>query len=318
MALTEAPTIQQAFEAAKEEHSKPVEQAPPPDASTESKASVPAQDTDKAAGAPSETAEVPNDSDLISETDWTALGKLTPAQQRAELNKRWTQKTQELAALKKTLEPKQALLDALETDAEGTIKQLAQQVGLTIAPPPAEQKATETATTIADSAAAAVRQHLGPELDFLAEPLTKAIQAVAEQVAKSVTEQAVKPVEEKTNQIVTQAAIEQVKAIEATFAQKHPDWKKYEPAMVKLGATMQPGQGMTELDYLEALYKLASFEDQVQAAGAKAVTRLSKAAEEAEKAPQSVKESTVQRTAPANASIYDAWHAAKRGERWSE
>lgn len=314
---SETPTLQQAFEAAKAEHSENAsEQARAAEASTAAEPSTPAQDTDTAAGAPPDTATEPNASDLISETDWTAFSKLDPAKQRAELNKRWTQKTQELAAQRKAIEPHAELIKALQTDLPGTVRQLAQQAGLTVAPKPEEKAAVETAASIADASAEAVKQALGPELDFLAGPLTKAIQTVAEQVAKTVAAQAVKPLEEQTSQIVSHAATEQVKAIEAAFAQKHPDWKQYEPRMVELGQTMQPGPGMTELDYLESLYKLASFDDQIAAAGKKAVVRLAKGAEDAEREPQSVKETQVQKTPPANATLSDAFAAAKRGERW--
>jgi hypothetical protein len=316
IAATEPVSMQQAFDAAVKEHSEKTEHAAAAEASTEAKADqTPAQHTDTAAGASTETATTETN-DLISDTDWQTLGKLDPAKQRAELNKRWTQKTQQLADERKALDARKDLLDALDTDAEGTVRQLAQQLGLTIAPTPQEQQTQTTATQIADDIGNAVKAALGSDLDFMAGPLANAIKAAVEPLIKSRVEEAVKPVQEQTKTLLNQTAVQETETTLQTFSQKHPDWKQHEPAMVKLGHTLQPGPHVSAMDYMEQLYRLVTYDTRIEKAAADAVTRLAKGAEAAEKQSQPVSESKVSKTPPANASIYDAYAAAKRGERW--
>lgn len=302
--------MQQAFADAKVEHSEKSEQAPAPEASTATAAPVPpAQDTEKAAGAPPVTAE---SSDLITDTDWDALQvafKGDPAKQRAELNRVFTQKTQGLSAERKRLERLERytdLIDAYETDPAGTIQQLADQHGL--AKPPVPEKPAQPSAGespyLADAKAA-----LGPDLDFLATPVA----ALLEKIAGPLTEKIGK-LESQTTSFVTKASEAEVDGHMAAFEKAHPDWKQHEPAMLKLG--LQPGQGMSAMDYLEACYKLVTYDSQIDKAKAAAVTKLSEAAEKADKDTQTVPGKQVTLTAPKKASMRDAFAAAKRGETW--
>lgn len=310
MSVPAGPSMQQAFEAAKVEHSEKPEQAVAPEASTAKTDPVPpAQHTEQAAGAPSVTADA---SDLISDADWAALQetfKGDSAKQRAELNRVFTQKTQALAAERKRLaraEPHLDLLDAYETDPAGTIRQLAEQHGLVFAPA-VEKPAPDAAT---DRFLSLAKTKLGPDLDFLAAPMAAMLSEVT---APLLTE--LESLKSQTTTIVSKATNAEVDGHLAAFEKAHPDWKDHEPAMLKLG--LMPGAHMSAGDYLEACYKLVTFDSQVDKAKADAVTKLSKAAEAAEKETQTVPGKQVQLTAPKGATMRDAFAAAKRDERWA-
>lgn len=304
-------TIQQAFEQAKVEQSQ--DQAPPAEASTASTTEdATSQDTTKALGATTERADDPND--LVSDAQFASIQAQfpgDPAKQRAELNKAFTQKTQKLA-------PYAKLIESYEKDAKATIETLAKQHGLTVGPPVESTATTTTAATIADQAIAQVKASLGPELDFLAEPLGKAIHQVAELVAKSVTESTVKPLQEQQTQITTRAAKEQVASVMKQFETKYPDWKTHEPAMETLSRQIQPN-GMAELDYLDLLYSHVTREARektvAESATKKALEKMTKAAEGAETRTDSTSETKVKETRKSPNSIQEAFAMAKRGER---
>ncbi len=318
MPPSETPTVQQAFDQAKAEHSAQ-EQAPP-----ESKSSTAAaadtsttQDTDTAPGASSERAT--ESTDLVSDADFQAIQAKfpnDPVKQRAELNRVFTQKTQELAALRKPLEAQKDLLDALESDPTKTITQLAEQLGLKISPSSAETKVTETAATAVDTALESFRQALGPELDFLADKLGPAMKSMAENIAKTVIDQNVGPLKQQQETLLSRAAAEQTAATMKTFGEKHPDWKTHEPAMVKLMGQLQPN-GMAEADYLDLLYQHVTRDTTIADAVKKAMDRITKGAKDADTGDRPTSETKVTDTPPRMPSVMEAFQAAKRGERWS-
>lgn len=305
MSSVAAPSMQQAFADAKVEHSEKSEQAPASEVSTAPPvAEVPAQHTDKPAGVPSST----GDPDLISDTDWAGLATLSPADQRAELNKRWTQKTQSLAAERKRLaryEPHADLLDAYDTDPSGTIRQLAEQHGLVLAPTEKPASPSEGESPyLADAKA-----QLGPDLDFLATPMAALLDKIVAPLKAELG-----TLKSQTTTIVSNASQAEVDGVMKSFEKAHPDWKEHEPAMLKLG--LQPGPGMTANDYLEACYKLVTYDARISQAKVDAVTKMSKAAEAAETETPSVNGRQVTHTVPKNAGMREAHAAAKRGEVW--
>ena len=316
---SEPQSIQEAFEQAKVEHSPKEEHAQAADASTEATtAETTSQHTDTAAGATTDTASPQND--LVSDADFAAIQAQfpgDPAKQRAELNKAWTQKTQKLAQASKRYEPYAKLIEAYEHDSKGTVEALAKQHGLTLAEAKAVTEttaATSTAASIADQAMEAVKASLGPELDFLAPALGKAIHQVAEMVAKSVTEQHVKPLKEQQETLTTRAAQEQVETLLAQFSTKHPDWKTHEAAMTALSQKVRPN-GMAELEYMELLYSHVTRDSQIADATQKALAKMTKAAQGAETATHAVNDTTVKVTRSSPNSIAEAYAMALRGER---
>lgn len=299
-------TIEQAFHEAVKEHSTQVEQAAPAEVSTPATPDpTPTQDT-AAAGAstiPATDSETP---DLISETDWTAIQAKfpgDPAKQRAELNTAWTRKTQTLADERKAVAAERQQLEADR---------------LALKAPPLES----AAAMVPIDEMAEARKLIGPDLDFLAEPVARVIDARVDAREKQFIEKYLKPVMEEHQQIQGRYAKAQSDALMQTFTTKHPDWSQHDEAMAALTQEMPllPTSKLDPLEYMERLYRLVTFDSQLAKAraesGAEAVTRLAKGAEQAERHSQPVSQTQVSRTPPANATLEQAFAAAKRGEKW--
>ena len=309
MPETEIATVQQAFDAAKAQHAPATEVSPA--------VASPAQPDEATAAPPDTKTAPPEPTDLLSDEEYAALERThanDPAKLAKELKAVFTKKTQALAEQRKSLEPLQRFQEAYLADPTATITDLATRHGLTIAPTPQETQVTTTAATIAEVMAARVKTELGPDLDFLAEPLTRAFRTMAEEVAKSVAEQTVKPLKEQQDQFLTRAAVEQTATVMQTFEKSHPDWKKHEPALVALSRQLQPN-GMTELDYLDLLYAHITRDQQIADATRKALERMTQAAETAEGREHPPSDSRITVTSTAPQTIREAYVMAKRGER---
>src|SRR5437870_13341919 len=92
------------------------------------------------------------------------------------------------------------------------------------------------------------RNELGPELEYLAD-LAPAITGL---VGHAV-ERALDVREHRAQQ--AKAAEAATTAVMAAFAEKRPDWKAHEPAMLQLAERIAPQRGMTEVEWLDHLYK---------------------------------------------------------------
>ena len=310
MPETEIATVQQAFDAAKAEHATATEVSP-------DKSGSPAQPDEATAAPPVTKTAPPETPDLLSDEEYAALERThanDPAKLAKELKAVFTKKTMALAEQRKALEPLQRFQEAYQADAAGTIADLAARHGLKLAPTPQETKVTETAATIAETMAARVKAELGPDLDFLAEPLTRAFKTMAEEVSKTVADQAVKPLKEQQDSLLTRAAMEQTATVMQTFEKTHPDWKTHEAALVALSHQLQPN-GMTELDYLDLLYGHVTRDQQIATATKKALERMSIAAETAEPREHPPSDSRITSTSVAPQTIREAYAMAKRGER---
>lgn len=325
---TAAPaTISEAFQLAKEEHSVSTERAL--DEGTGTGATATATQPNEAKTEPSATATVTTDTDdLISDTELQAL-KTQHANDPAALEKAfkaaYTKKTQALAEKAKGYEPLERHRDfitALDnpTTRADALKAAAEHFGFTLSPKTTEATATETvaktATSLADDAIASFREALGPDLDFLADKLAPAIQALAKNVAQATVGQAVEPLKTSQQALLDKAATEQRDAVLASFAEKHPDWTTHEAAMMKIAETLPPGKGSDPLEYMSTLYKLATYDLSVGADVKKAIAKMTKGAAADEGKSTSVSEGKVALARPANPTLRDAFEAAKRGEKW--
>lgn len=318
------PTFQEAFAAAKAEHTAAAANdatTPDPEPSTPETTATDGE-ADAAAG-DSETS-------LISDAEYDALAKQhgnDPAKLRRELNKAFTQKTQKLAAERTALEPLKALaehrelLEALQSDPEGTLKALAEQHGLKFAEPTAEVETAQQAQSAAQPAVDAIvdsfKQKLGPELEYLADSLAPAITELVKTLTQQTVTEATAPLKAAEQARLQQQAVEQTQATMSAFEQAHPDWKQHEPAMLKLAQQLQPN-GLSETEYLEQLYRLVTFDTQVAEATKKKIAAVNEAAKKAEPRAQTTADTNVRRTAPKAATFHDAFEAAKRGERWDD
>lgn len=315
VATVEAQTIQEAFQAAKAEHSPKASEPSAVEASTDAGDDA---GTDEATTAPPAQATVTNEiSDLISDSEYPDLQVKYKDNPDGLLKAAYTRATQALAKLS----PHADFIADLENPLKraDALKAAAEQSGFTVAPKSVEATTTETvketAVTLADDAIASFRTALGPDLDFLADKLAPAIQALAQNVAKATVGQAVEPLQSAQQTLLDKAAQEQQTALLESFTTKHPDWKQHETAITALGAKLQPN-GMEPLEFLSTLYTLATKDIAAGETAKKAVARMVKAAGADEGKPTAVSGDRVAIARPANPTLREAFEAAKRGERW--
>lgn len=333
---TDSPTFQQAFDRAKEQHSKAAtetttEHAPGDEASTgddqESAKKVPA--TAAAATEDKKPAAKPADTTLISPEEFTALQTKhakDPVALVKALEGAFTKKTQTLAAERKSVERLQQyepLLDAYESDPMAVLKLLAEENGVELVTKGGAPAAATTETTAAvDTMLDDFREALGPELEYLADGLAPAITKLVEKLSAKTVEAATKPLEEQQKSLLRKAANDQTDSVMTTFGTAHPDWKDHEPAMMALAAKIEP-KGMTEVEFLEHLYSVATRDaweknkdTQIAEATKKAVDKINKGAASTETHQAATPPSQVKKAPPENPTFSEAYEAAKRGERW--
>jgi hypothetical protein len=149
----------------------------------------------------------------------------------------------------------------------------------------------------ADDIVEAFREKLGPELDYLADDLAPAIT----DLAQSVVQQRVAPLQAQADAITAHANEEQTAATMKSFADRHPDWQEHEAEMLAQAAGLKPN-GIDELEYLDHLYALAT-------------TKASRSADR-ERTTTAEREQREHATPPATPTFQEAFQAAKKGVRW--
>lgn len=323
---SDAPTISEAWEQAKAEHST-TERALATD--SPETGTTDTQPDEATTAPPASEAVTPEIADLISDEDYTALQskhKDNPDALLKELKGVFTKKTQALSEQRKSVEAltKYApFLQELDRDSVAAIKAAAAHLGLTVSDTRVETKATETATTaaetMADDVIAQFRTALGPELDFLADKLAPAIQSLAQNVAKSAVGQAVEPLKSAQQTLIDKAATEQRDTVLKSFTDKHPDWKTHEPKMLDIAAKVKPGDGVDPGEYMETLLYLATKDISEAEITKKVVERMTKTAkgDEGKSTPLPNTQVTIAPPDPSDPHyLRKAFEAAKRGESW--
>lgn len=324
--LSETPSFQEAFAAAKLQHAAAAEEG---------------EQTDEAEGETTTTADEGTIEEKVDETKTTtdATGLLTdaefsalqtehkddPAALRKSLEKAFTQKTQKLAEAAKSterLEKHRDVIEAYDADPEATVRELAKSLGLTFA----DESETKTEETKVEVKA----QPKPIDFDY---DMDKWSEAHAEwskgEVARLVSE-AIQPLKVGQQTILEKHAAESTETVMKALTAAHPDWTEHEPAMLALSLKLAPAQGMTENEYLEHLYTIVTAPKAVAAAvkdvDAKVAAGVKAALAKMEKGAASTDTKTGrtpedQVTAgPPNGrapTFSEAFAAAKRGERWN-
>jgi len=284
----------------------PEPETPPDDTS----ASEPAHETETPADEPPETG---TDTDTVLSPE--QLAKLS-AKDRANAEK-WqaglTQRSQALKASENELKAREnelkewlPLIEALKTNPDAAIEQLAQRQGFTVSK--AQRAAAETK-------AAQTAAELPEELQFL--------KPVFEEYGKKLLDNLrgeIAPIKQATDQMMTQAVAAETEATLKSFSAKYPGWEKYERAMIEEGKSILPGQGMDDFKYLERLYKLVTADVTEAEKTKKVVEKINKSAESSEQKKSGVPDSRVAHSLPPpdKRSMRDAYEAAKRGEAWEK
>lgn len=287
------------------------------------------QQTDPAAGATTDTAPEEVSSGLISAEEYATV-KDDPAAFRKALLKGFTQKTQQLAKERGELGDWVKIRDAVNEDHVAALTALAAQFGLEIRNPEADTSrgsttatTTQVATDAGDQAVAKLKAALSKVgLDEIADELTPIIREIAEGAAGKANE----PIRAHQEQLIEESAKREADATLDGFGKTHPDWKPgndVDKAMARIAGQFEikrdPKTGkalMSDTEYLDAVYFLATKDAQIAKAAQEAIDRMTTSAQAAERTTSSVAGDKVSKTPPKGAKFDDAYQAAKRGERW--
>ena len=262
--------------------------------------------------------------ELLSQADYDTV-KDDPVALRKALNRAATQKFQEVAGLRKTLEPWKPIIDGLSSENPlNTLEVIGRQLGYRIVP--ANQQDV-TQPVVPAQPQIPVREQLTHELkaaldDYGLGGAAPALVGVVEKLAEQIAQSQVKPLQEHTNRLLSTHQQQEASQLMSRFEQRHPDWKAHEAKIVELSksirqATNEYGQPlMTDDDYLDQLYYIANREGNVQSEVAKRIQRMQDSARAVEPQTTTVSNDKLSRKAPSGATFRDAVEAAKRGETW--
>lgn len=279
------------------------------------------------------------DTGLITDEEFTALStkfKDDPAALRRELEKTFTQKSQKLAADRRSLERLSQytdLIDALEDDttAPDAIRQLATEFNVKLGEVEAHADRTDaTAEQTAEAVQALVddfKADLGPELEYLGDGLAPAIEKLVTKLMGKTLSQELAPVKAHVRSQTDRQAQLENDQIFADFEKQHADWKQHEDAMFELSKKLQPGPGMTELEYLEALYTQVTapkskaeidkrVNDEIANREKKRQQRSTRSREEVEERVDDAPADRVVRQPAGLPTLRESFAAAKEGVRW--
>jgi len=295
------PTFDESFKAAVEQHSAPAERAAVPEPAS----SEPAQQTPDE---PQAQAPVDDGAELLSKEEIEKL-KDDPAKLEAGFKSAFTKKTQELAEQRKQLEPYQQLIRSYETDPKGTVKQLYEHFF------PQQDATPKQAAQATNAFLDQLRTGLGPELSFLADRMAPAL----ENLMQSYVGNQIAPVQER---LEAEAAEREVNAELSAFEVKHPDWKQHEEKMAEIGRRFHPapdpltGQPPSTEEYMDTLYKLATFDISNAAKETEMLKRMTASAGKSESPSSGTPENRVAKTPAKLPTFEEAFADAKKGVRY--
>lgn len=312
---TALPTFQEAYEKAKEEHSRPSEEVTAPETEGETETAKPVE-TEQPQAEDQSTEAAEDTESLLTKEEEAAL-KGEAAKQYKQMQRAFTQKTQKLSEERKKIEQWQTFIDSFQANPQETLKRLAGSYGLQVAEPE-QQRMNTTVQEVADESVQQLREALGPEGTVLADRLAPVFENLARRIAQTVVKTEVDPIKEAQQRATAEAMAAEAESELEAFGKRHADWKEYESKIVELGKKFQPAQNseMDTSEYLDMLYFLAT-KDRTDAATTKSVVdRLNKSVRAAAQETAGVSQKVVTPAAPKKPSFQEAWQAAKRGERW--
>jgi hypothetical protein len=298
---SEPKSFREHFEVAQAQQSTE-DQAEPAPASDDTPESKPAQEPEEVADEPTDTTEKPEDAILSSEE----LATLPPKQrQNAE---KWqaklTQKAQALADQAREFGEWKPLIDSLKADPKTTVTRLVEQIGLKLA---AQDTTPETKEVLSE---------LPEEWRFL-QPMFESLEKRVEARVRAELE----PIKEAQNEIVTKASAAETESTIKAFDAKFPGWKKHESKMLEIGKKFVPTAGsMTDFQYMETLYKLATADIEKAEQVKETVKRINQSAAATESPAPGISDNRVEHALPPpdKRSIRDAYAAASQGIRWTD
>ena len=283
---------------------------PAPETTPAPSQTEPAQ-TPEASPARPQTAE-PSDADPLSADERAALNAIKDPDERIKgFQSAYTKRFQDLAEARKGISEWQPLVDAFKADPVATVRALASQMGLNVADPKVEA-VKDTAKDFGSQIDAALRDSLGPEYGDLADRIVPGFTRAVELAIQQHTA----PLRQEQEKLIQDSALREAQTTLDSFGKSHPDWKQHEPAMMKLAEKLQPGPGMPEHEWLEALYTLSTLDQRTADKTKETIARMTKAAATADTATTTLAGDKVTTKPNRPVTMREAYEAAKRGERF--
>jgi hypothetical protein len=304
----ERPTFEQAFDDAVKQHPVSGEAA----AEDEGTQADESGDTDggtqtaeetAAEGQPDETAE---DEQLLTDEEVSSLSEDNRKQYKrmqAAFTKKtqaWSKRVKDMEAAEGASQEAVEFVRTLRSD-PAAVRQLAEQSGLKLAEQPKEESA---ATEFA----------LPENLSFL-KPVFDPLIGMLKQQESTIAELRVqmKPIQDSTVTAQVQSAM-------AGMDKRYPEWRKHEAKMVEEAKAFPHPDNMSGADYLERLYRLATYDTQHADQLRKQAEKARKSTAAGDTGGSGVASGNVRPTAPKFKDLDDAvdkaFEAAKAGVRW--
>jgi len=233
-----------------------------------------------------------------------------PAAVRKAMQGAYTRKTQSLAAERKELEGGLNLLRAIQSDPGAAVRQMAKELGLSIAEAKEVAQADPTAAT-----AEKLRSVFG-------EGITQQLFPILQEMLSTHTKSALTPVQEMLEAVKRESVQRESAATLQAFKAKHPDYEKFQPIMMQLAGNYTPKDGVWTLERLDDLYELATARaNRAKDARATSDRMIDSARAAATSAgPRATPKGNFSATPPPaadlNSAMDRAFEAAKRGQRY--
>ena len=308
MATTLDQGFDKAFDEAVKEHpgTDAGQAAAPPTKEAEAAASAtttPAEEKGTESALPPEGSE-----ELLPQEEYDKL-RDKPEELRKALNKAFTQKTQALAEQRKAFEPYQELVSSLQEDPQGTVRALAERLGIKLEQAETKVEAKEAVSELLTD----LKQSLGPDLEFLADKLAPVLERIVGKLAGQAVSKEVEPLKQQAKALREEAIVQQVDANIEAFTDKHPDFQKHEAKMTEIGMRLHPapdpktGKPPTWMEYMEDLYYLATKDVREGDITKKTVERMKESAEKSEPSEGGVASNRVTKAAPKGKTFDEAF-----------
>lgn len=275
-------------------------------------------DTDGEGDAAAEDSEEDSDEDgdedkpLIDDEKFNAL-KDDPAALRKELQAAATKKFQRLSKARKIVEPYADFISAFEEDQIGAATALAEQLGIKVEKPKNEAEAEKAAVKLSERVAAKIKAALGPDYEDLADKIAAGVHEAGVEMFNELAA----PIIEDQKRLINDSAMTVANTVIKDFEKAHPDWKKHEKAMTAMMAKHPPSGKVTEREYLEDIYTLATNRKAIGEKVKKTIAKMTRNVQRSEGKSRTASDKTVSKGPAGKLPSWDeAAGAALRGERF--
>jgi hypothetical protein len=235
-----------------------------------------------------------------------------PEKLMKELNRAATKKFQETAAVRKNLEAYSGFIKAVEEDPVAAVTAVAKRLGIKLADNATEKQVENAVNTLGDKITGAIRQSLGDDYGDLADKIGLGVHEALKLAIPELT----KDTNARIDEVVNSSALRESEVTLEAFTKKNPDWKNFEAEMTALAEKLPPGKGVTEMEYLDFLYTLASRDGKAGDGVKKVIKKMQKSASSSNNDGTTVGADKVSKAPGRPPTFAEAAAAARRGERF--